>query len=288
VWTRTCQAGDAGSTVTIPATTVGKARMTCTAIAGPATVGPVAVAASVPEATAQTTHASPTPTNPSSGDPGFVMQFYAAKDGSVSSSARSISTGYTVRDDYSTAAASFAFVSMVATKNTGQAAGVVPAATWTADQATATAVMGTLVVAPASSTVALKPGVDLTVPAGATIVGGTTMSSVWADSDPATLVKVPLSGTAKTAVVRWVGSDGGVPPGPLKHFDVDVQCAPGTATLSMVAKLLQGTTVLHTYTAFATVNTSGVATFSQDVAAGDQTAQTNLSDIRLELDFTGS
>ena len=79
-----------------------------------------------------------------------------------------------------------------------------------------------------------------------------------------------------------------MPPGPLKHFDVDVQCAPGTATLSMVAKLLQGTTVIHTYTAFTTVNTAGVATFSQDVAAGDQTAQTDLSDIRLELDFTGS
>jgi hypothetical protein len=177
---------------------------------------------------------------------------------------------------------------MVATKDAGQAAGTLSAAVWTIDQASATAVMGTLVISPATSTVALKPIADLTVPSGATIVGGTTMSSVWSDADPATLVKVPLSGTTKTAVIRWAGSDGGTPPGPLKHFDIDVQCAPGTSTLSMVAKLLQGATVIQTYAAFTTVNTSGVATFAQDVASGDQTAQTNLTDIRLELDFTGS
>lgn len=281
VWYRVAQAGDAGATVTVAATSTAKSFLRVLAYSGVSTTSPVAGSDGIPEPSTAATHVSPAITSMPAD--ARVVQFFGAKDGATSSSARSVGSGYTLQGNLDSVAASYGFVSMAAEKTAGTTAGTVASVTWTADQPTATASMITVVLAAASSTVGVRPTADTLVPAGTTFDGGTTIAGVTADNDPNTRAKIGLSGTAKVAEVRMETMSS-----PLNKIEVDVQCAPGTATLNMVVGLYNGTTLIRSYTAFTTVNTAGVATFSQVVSAPDQAAQTLLGDIRIRLTLTGS
>ncbi|WP_030526599.1 hypothetical protein [Phycicoccus jejuensis] len=281
VWQRVAQAGDAGSTITVPATSTAKSFLRVLVYAGASSASPIAGSNAAPEASTASVHS--TPTVASMPADAKVVQFYAAKDGATSSSARSIASGHTLLGNLDSAAATFGFVSMAAERDAATTAGTVASVLWTTDQPTATASMITVVLAPATSTVGVRPVADTLVPAGTTFDGGTTIAGVTSDSDPNTRAKIGLTGTAAVAEVRMAPLAA-----PLNKLEVDVQCSPGTATLSMVVSLYNGTTLIRSYPAFTTVNTAGVATFSQAVSSADQAAQTSLSDIRVRLSLTGS
>ena len=279
VYYRIAQSTDAGALLTIPTSTTVRSILSVFVYSGVSGASPFQASSVKTETVSQTTHTSNTVTTSS---PAKVIQLLAMKDPTTNSVTRTGPAGYTLRQNV-TVGPSFAQVSMVADSTSDIATGTVPSVTFTSDQSTINASVVTIALAPQTTTVAVRPSTDVTLPAGATVQGGASQAAVLADDDPNTYVSIPLGSTAVTGETKFPTL-----PAPLSRIVAKIQCEPATTTLSAVFSLVQGTTVIRSYTAFTTVNTSGEAVFDQAVAAGDQTAQTNLADIRVRYAFTGS
>jgi len=283
VYSRLATGTDPGSTLVVVAAadsgSTSRCIITLTAYANASSAGPVHASAVKTETTSQTTHSSNTVSTTITGK---VVQFLGMKDPTTNSVTHGVPTGYTKRLD-TMVGPSFAQVAVVADSDADAAAGTVPSVTFTSDQATVNASVISVVIAPLSGTVGVRPATDVALPAGASIVGGASQAAVLSDDDPNTYVQIPLGAGALDGEVKF-----GALNGPLQRIVAKVQCDPGTNTLSAVFSLRQGATVIRTYTALTTVNTSGEALFDQAVSAPDQAAQTTLSDIRVHYSFTGS
>lgn len=281
VFRRFAQAGDAGSTVTIDAPTTAKSFMTLLVYSGVSTATPIAGFTSAVEATSQTTHA--TGSIAAMPADARVVQFLGMKDGATSSSARTVPSGNTQRENLDSAAGTFGFVSMASERTAATTAGTIASVNWGSDQASATAVMITIVIAPTTSVVGVGPTADVTVPSGSSNVGGTTMHDVQADDDPNTYTLVPVTGVPVTSSLKF-----GPLSSPLTAVTRKVILEAGTSSVIIIPSLRRGATTIATYSA-QTLTGTGEQSYTINIGSGDQTAQaTDLTDIRWFESITGS
>lgn len=269
--------GDANAQITIPSTSVAKVTLTAAVIAAPDSVAPTSGQAGLAETVSSTTHTGPGFTATTTGQ---VLQFLALKDGSVASSARSISAGYTLLQNQSSGGTG-ALVAMVAASTADIAAGTVPAVTWTLDQASANGHMVAIAIAPRSNNMAVRATTDVTSPSGATNVGASTMVGAQGDDDPNTYTLVPVSGTAVVSEMKF-----GTLPGPLKQVIRKI-VLDGSNSVTITPSLVQGSTVLATYPA---QTLSGITeqSYAITITTAQQAAQTILNDIRWRESITGA
>lgn len=269
--------GDANSQITIPSTSVAKVSLAAFVFANPDTVAPTSGQALLFESTSSTTHVGP-PLSATTTGP--VLQFLALKDTATASTVRSISAGYTIIKDQSSGGGS-AVIAMSALSNADLASGTVPAVTWTADQASANAHMIAISLAPRSTSVAVRASTDITLPAGATNVGGATMVACQGDDDPNTYTLIPVSATAVVSEVKFPTQST-----PLTQM-IRKLVLDGSNTVTITPALVQGTTVLKTYTN-QTLTGIGEQSYSITIPPADQALQTVLSDLRWRETITGA
>lgn len=278
LYRRVVQAGDAGSLVLVfNGAGVARTTLTVTIMAGMDTVTPEQDVDTFSETVSQTTHTAAVGTITTATKP---LLFLGAKDADTNSATRTAPSGYTLVTN-AQVGPSFAQVAMVAMSTADVSPGTTGTRTFTFDQPSANVTIFTVVPNPSSGTVGVRPSADVTQPAGSTLVGGATMREVVGDDDPATYVSIPL-GSPVDFELRFPTLSG-----PLKQITVKVQCDPGTTTLNLVGKLVMGTTVLRSYAAFTTVNTSGEAVYTMDVSTADQSAQTDLTNLRFRGTISG-
>ncbi len=269
--------GDANLQVTIPSTSVAKVSLAAVVIANPDSVVPTSGLGGLVETVSSTTHAGPSITATTTG---LVLQFMSLKDGATASSARSVSAGYTILQNQGTGGTN-SMIAMLAVSNTDIAAGTVPAVTWTSDQASANAHTVAIAIAPRSNNVAVRAVTDITTPAGATNIGGASMTAVQSDDDPNTYSLIPVSATAVVSEMKF-----GTLPSPLKQVIRKV-ILDGSNSVTITPALVQGTTVLAT---FAAQNLTGITeqSYTITLTAPQQALQTVLGDIRWRETITGA
>lgn len=270
--------GDASSQVTIPSTGVAKVAIGAMVWANADSVTPIAVTGGILETASSSTHVSASVTSPSLGP---VIQLLTLKDTATASTSRAIASGYTLVYDQAVSG-SAAPIAAAWVSNADIAAGAVPTVTWNVDQPSANAHMITIVLAPRSANVAIRATSDVTVPAGATFVGGTTLFGTTGDDDPNTYTLLSNLATAEATEVKFPSDLSS----PLKSVGGRM-ILDGSSSVTMVPEIVQGTTVLATL-ATQTITGIGEQSWSVNLTAGQQAAQTILTDIRLRQTWSGS
>lgn len=283
LWSRVCQSGDPGRVVTVEAGGgTAKVSLVITVLSSVDQVTPVAVSATTSETTSTTSHTGPAL---SSSVTGKVMQFYFSKEATASSS-RPISGAYTVVQDETNGSATNAQVATAYISN-ADVTGSIAAPTWgPISQASANVFMVAVAVGPVSTTIGVFPQSDVTLPSGATIVGGTAAWQVLSDTDDNTYVQFGVSGTAQHLIERF-GSGGTPLQGPLQQFTLRVLMN-GATSVVVVPTMRNATTPLSGGGVQASHTFAADGSFTWTVSGGDQTAQTNLADIEIDFSITGS
>lgn len=279
---RIAQAGDAGRVITMEDTAhAAKVQIALTVLQAADTGSPVNAINEASETTSQTNHVGPTVVSTVTA-PGKVMEFYFSQEGTAGAS-RAIDGAYTIINDGTNGSASNGQVASAAISNADVAAGTVPARTWTIDVASNKAYMLAVAVAPVSTTVTVFPQTDVTLPGGSSLVGGATGAAVLGDNDPNTYIDFGVSGVA-THIIERFGSVANPLPGPLQSITWD-EAMDGAVSVTVTPTLRNGTTPIATYAPHTFV---AAGNFTWNIPGGDQTAQADLTNVQVDLAFTGS
>jgi hypothetical protein len=281
VFHRICQAGDPGSTVTVDdtVTTVAKSVLNFVAVRSVDSTGPVAGSNHSNDTSSSVTHNSPSIAGIAT--TGKVLQFIGMKDGTASSTL-SPGAAYTSVIRTSSGGATAPVVGGIAISTADVAAGTVGSQTWTSDQASNNVTMIAIAIKPLSTVVGVRTTTDITVPTGATFVGGADLHSVHGDDDPNTYDRFVLDPTTPQVEEERFPTL----PGPLTGYTGKLQLD-GAVTVTVTVRLVQGSTVLFTATPI-TITAAGEQSYHVDFDSTVQAAQTDLTNIRIRKSYVGS
>jgi len=236
LYSRTAIAGDATSTVTVPATGAGNAKtsMILDVYSGVSSSSPIAASAMALETASGTTHSGAALTLPGS-FVGWVVRFLGLKDTSTApSTTYTPPSGYVV-DDRALSAGTSQTVSVTADSSADVT--TYSAGSWTVDSATANAVTMAVALAGATTTSLVRPSTDV-LTAGWTPATGTAIYPMLASNDP--------TAYAVGSGALEVGFTGltGVP----TAFNVSKVDVGGVVNDSTLFELRQGSTVIASRT----------------------------------------
>lgn len=275
---KTAVAGDAGATVNFTtATSVVKMSAFALAWSGADTATPFHRVAGVAESTSQATHVTPTVTTTIDGC--LIAQMAMVKSSGATSWTES--TGLTERVEvlHTGSAPNGA----AAGDGIAEPAGTYGGAVFTSDVAGGQGGMWTVAIAPAVTSVTVRPVSDVTT-AGWTAVpavgSGVPISSNLADSNDATYVESQANATNQVFESKYQ-----TPPTPLKTVTTRVSTAGGAASMSVKTELYMGATLIASWPP-ETVLVTSPTTFTYSTTTAQQGAQTDPTNLRKRVTVT--
>lgn len=278
-WWRVAQAGDPGSSFQL-ATDGGAGLKTVAQLAvwsGTDATSPVMAFASVAETTSQTSHAASAVTTTAAN--AHVISAVMGRD--TGGTSWTPPSGFTSRD--SGFQGGSAQMSAAVADRAAATTGSYGSGNWVEDVSSANTCIYTLALAPLTTTTTVKPVSDVTTAGWSTTPAqgaGDSYASRLADGSDSTYASSPSNPSASVLEVKLA-----VPPGPLTQITHRGYAAGGGVSQSVKTELFMGSTLIASFgpeTAIVTAPT----TYTYALSAGQQAAQTSLTDLRVRITAT--